>query len=96
MQARILQQLTGEASAALPPRSSSSQQDMFDLPPLPEDVFNKDRYNLRVTISRVGMSNAHPHFKGNLFGKQSYITALLCSIGVQRLLGQAMPRLWKT
>ena len=48
MQARILQQLTGEGSSALPSRSSLSQQDMFDLPPLPEDVFNKDRYSLLV------------------------------------------------
>ena len=48
MQARILQQMTGDGIALPPPPPpppprTSSQPDMFDLPPLPEDVFKRER-----------------------------------------------------
>lgn len=45
MQARILQEMTGDDSVVMPPWMTSNQPDIFDLPPLPEDIFNKDRYN---------------------------------------------------
>ena len=45
MQARILQEMTGDGSVVTPPRMTANQPDIFDLPPLPEDIFNKDRYN---------------------------------------------------
>ena len=44
MQARILQQLTGEGSSeAPPPPQTSDQPDLFQLPPLPGDVFSRDK-----------------------------------------------------